>query len=382
MSRTPTNHDCVSRLVALAREFHHVQQEHGREGVQGTTRRGLEAKMQRLVVRFEALLDHWVTDGSLRDAWMRHLYQGDPAPDEPRFPAPLLFKGATEAGGIIEIRRAADGFHDVLLDGAVIRHEEVPWHLDSDLIGPVQIGERTCVEVFAAPAEAVDALATFLSTPEAEPPRAWARALLEDGLIGPDFELTPRGQRRLTRLSPTPAARIGILTADTARARVYVLETTHGDRAPTRAPLVQVAELSSPERRARDRDVYTDTRPGLYRASGSEPVHTFGDHREDHRRSDAKHFAEAILAEATAIWKAFHATRVVVAASPVMLGILRPLLARDRKPDRYTVDELARDLTHLTPPHLHDMLATAGLVPERGRQPPLRPPLPGTPIGA
>jgi hypothetical protein len=53
-----------------------------------------------------------------------------------------------------------------------------------------------------------------------------------------------------------------------------------------------------------------------------------------------------------------------------MLGHLRPAIARRRTgPSRPDVQELARDLSRLAPPALHDALAEASLLPARGRLP-------------
>lgn len=369
-------HDPIDRLRALARELHHVEQEHAREAAGGTTRRRLHAKMEQIAARFARLLEAWVPDEAQRAAWMRHLRGDDPAPAQPTLARPPLFRGVTEAGAVIEVRPRGDTFHDILVDGAVVRHEEVPWYLDPDLVEPIQIGEHACREVFGAPDAAVAALVEFLASPGREPPRAWARALYEDGLVGPHFELTPRGRRRLSRAVGAGTSQIGVVVADTARARLFVLETTHGDSAPTSAGLVEVAHLTAPTSRTRDRDAYSDTRPGLHWAAPGGHGQAFSDRREGHRRSDARHFAQSVIVEAQRAWRQFRVARVVVIASPVMLGILRPLLDRAGGPPR---DELARDLTHLAPPVLHDALAAAALVPAR-RPRPLLHTVPGAPV--
>jgi protein required for attachment to host cells len=369
------SHDPIDDLRALARELRHVEQQHAREAAGGTSRRRLRAVMEEITIRFVRLLATWVSDGAARNAWMRHLRGRAPAPEQSMSSPPPLFRGITEAGASVELRSRGDSFYDVLVDGAVVRHEEVPWHLDPDRVEPIQIGEYICREVFGAPDAAVTALVAFVAEPQSEPPRAWARALYEDGLIDRDFGLTARGRRLLSRAPAAGSAQLGIIVADAARARILVLRTTHGELAPTLSPLIEVAQLTAPVLRTRDRDAYSDTRPGLSRASPGGPAHAFSDRREGHRRSDTRHFAQQLLVEAERAWRRFHVERIVVVASPVMLGILRPLLSH---PAGLPRSELARDLTQLTLPALHDALAAAGMIPARRRRPPLLT-LPGAP---
>ncbi len=369
-------------LNQLARDYHHVQQEHARDAPRSATRRHLETEMHRAAGRFEELLRHWVGDAELRGAWLRHLYENAPAPDGPTIAAPPLFRGETEAGSTVEIHASPDQGYDVVIDGAVVRHERVPWHLDPSYIEPIRIGEHVCRERFSAPEEAVRALARFVATSGQEPPWAWARALFEDGLIGPDFGLTPRGRRRLRPTRPGPATggvRYVVLAADAARARVLTLEGAEAAQ-PTLAPLVEVGLVTNPERRTRDTETFTTSRPGVRRHGPGRSPHGTDDHRERHRHETDRHFAELAVGALARVWKGFSPKLVVVVASPPLLGLLRPILAREqRRQDGAAVRELARDITRLTPPALHDALADAGMLPRRGHRS-LAAPAPGQPV--
>lgn len=376
----------VESLAQLGREYRHYQQEHERGRVDGTTRRRLEAKMQRLRERFERLVAHWIQDETLRGAWTKHFHEGGPAPDEPRIAAAPAFKGITETGSKVEVRPTEDGGYDVLVDGRIECHEKVPWHLDPDAIEPIQIGEHTCQEICDAPSDALAALVTYLATSEAEPPWRWSRALIEDGLIDDNFGLTPRGYRLVGKAAPRPLGAapspitFGILTADAAQARLFVLHVTHGEYVPTLAPLVEVSQTSQPHRRARDSDLFSDTRPGFRREGPHGPRHAVSDRRERQRREAERRFAARIIKEAVQVWRAHGVTRAILVASPAMLGVLRPVLSRTNDGSKpWSIRELARDLTQLAAPALHDVLAADGLVPPRGRLPPLRP-SPGIPI--
>lgn len=373
----------VELLTRLGSEYRHFKQEHDREPVDHPTRRVLEGKIRRLGERFEQILSEWIQDEELRRQWIQYRQGDGPPPDGPSIATPPEFKGLTDAGSQVEIRPTEDGGHDILVDGRIESHESVPWYLDPDLIEPIEIGARTCRETFDAPPEAVQALAAFLTTPEAEPPWPWARALLADGLIDYNFSLTPRGQRRLGKHAPQAAegaarTAFGILAADAVRARLFVLQTSDGENVPTLAPLVEVFQTTNPEQRARDSQVFSDTRPGLRREAPQGPRHGVSDRREGYRDDVQRRFAAQIIADAERIWRANGVTHVVVAASPEMLGFLRPAMTHpEQKP--WSVRELARDLSRLSAPALHDALADDGLLPPRGRRPPTRP-VPGLPI--
>jgi protein required for attachment to host cells len=323
--------------------------------------------------RFERLLSQWVNDEELRERWRCHLHEGAPAPGEPLFTPPPLFKGLTPSNAAIELRRASDGGYDIILDGAHAGHETVPWHLDPDTAEPVLIGDHSCREVFDAPAQAIDELEAFLPTSGATPPWRWARELMEDGLIDADFALTPRGRRCLARGRRPAAAQsrrsnFCVILADAARARILTMESSRGALEPTLDALVEVADLTRPERRARDSEVFTDTRPGLRREGAHGPRHGVSDRRDQHRHETDRRFAEQVADEAARIWSGYHACRVLVVASPAMLGLLRPAIARrTRGASPHDIHELDRDLTRLATPAVHDALAAATLLPPRAR---------------
>jgi protein required for attachment to host cells len=363
-------------LAALGREYHHLQQEHARQRVEGAHGHALERKLQRTGERFERLLVRWIADEELRDRWIKFFYNQGPMPDEPRIGTPPLFKGVTEQGAPIEVRPSAGGY-DVVVADSIARHEALPWHLDPDRIGPIQIGGHTCRETPGVSAEAFQALRDFASSANAEPPWRWLRELFEDGLVDRNFGLTPRGYRLLGKsASVAPRASgwltFGVLAADAARARIFVLRAENEDE-PTPAPLVEVFETMNPERRTRDSDLFRDTRPGLRREGPHGPRHGVSDRREMHRRDVERRFASFIVKQAVRIFEERAVTRVVLVASPAMLGSLRRAVVHvtgGRLP--WSVRDFARGLTRLAAPAVHDALAADGLLPPRGRPTPLQ----------
>jgi protein required for attachment to host cells len=365
-------------LTQLRREYHRVQQGHMREAPEGATRRRIEAEMERIARRFERLLAHWVSeeDEELRVAWREHLHEGGPPPERPVVDTPRLFKGETEAGSRLEILPALDGGYDLFVDGTRVEHSAVAWHLDPETREPFFIGRFECREVFDAPAEAQRALIEFVAAGETAPPWRWLRELFGDGLIDSEFALTPRGRRLVMPAAAAAGpqqASYCVVAADAGRARILTLETatTAGDSTPV--SLVEVSDLTNPTRRTRDSDLFSDTRPGLRHEGATGPTHGVDDRRDNQRAESDRRFAEMVAEQAEAAWRSYPGCHIVVTAAPRMLGNLRPAIARRvTGAAPFDVEELDKDLSRLSPPALHDALAAAGLLPARGRVPPVQ----------
>jgi protein required for attachment to host cells len=158
--------------------------------------------------------------------------------------------------------------------------------------------------------------------------------------------------------------RICIVVADAARARLYTYEPGDYPVTERRAELVERADLVNPERRLRPSEVLSD-RPGLSRAPTG-VLHGMGDHRVRREHDVDLRFAGEIYRQLDDLLTAHPAPRVVVVASPNMLGLLRQwtggLGARSIQ-----LDEVAADLTRETTPVLHDHLAKLSLIPARQR---------------
>jgi protein required for attachment to host cells len=390
MSKTPADNGLrlTSLLTALGQEYRHLRSEHARERIGGATRHRLEVRMERLKERFQRLLRKWVAEETLEHAWLMYLHEGGARPSAPSVVTPPLFRGLTEAGSFVEVRASSDGACDVLVDGAVERHERVAWQIDPDVVEPIQIGQHRCREIICdAPAEAVGALAAFLATERSHPPWQWLRTLFEEGLVDGNFGLTPRGHRQLRRFDRgtpgTPSSiTFGIVAADRARARLLILHAKEGEHAATLAPLVEVFETTHPDHRARDADLLADTRPGLRRDGSQGPRHAVSDRRERRRRAHEQRFATDLTKEALALWHSHGVNRGILIASPAMLGALRYAMRQaSHGSTPWSMREAARDLTRLSTPALHDLLAADGLLPARGRIPP-RVSVPGLPCAA
>jgi protein required for attachment to host cells len=78
-------------------------------------------------------------------------------------------------------------------------------------------------------------------------------------------------------------------------------------------------------------------------------------------------FARRIVAEVTGLVQSVHADRLIVCASPHMLGELR---SAGDLPTDLAIEEMPRDLVKLTPPQLRDQLAEYNVLPPRPRREP------------
>jgi len=365
-------------LEKLGRDYHRVQHDHGRADAHGAARKRIEAHMAQIAQRFERVLEHWAADEDeeLRATWRRYFYDGGPPPREPDVQPPCLFRGETENGDRVEVRPAADGGHDILVDRARVEHSPERWRLDAAAGEPFLVGQLRCRELFDAPAEAVRALGRFVATTESVPPWRWARELFDDGLIDGEFATTARGRRALAAIRAPTAdgpeqASYCVIAADAARARILTLGVAAAPDEAGLAPLVEICDLANPARRAHDGDLLADTRGVLHRADAGGPPRSVDERRQSQPQEADRRFAELVAAQAEAVWRQVPRCHIVVVAPPGMLGDLRPAIARHRTGARPPdIDELAGDLSRLAPAALHDALAEAGLLPARDRMPP------------
>jgi hypothetical protein len=190
-------------LETLARHYHHLQNEHKRASPESGIRRRIEERLLDVRERFDRLLDEWVPDNELQEAWRESLHNRVPEPPGPPTIQPLVFRGVSDAGSVVEIRGKQGDELAVEVDRALIARiagekdfakgaaaEPAVFRLDHN---------TEFLETFSASPEALQALADFLAEGHS-PPWDYAAELLADGLIDTNAALTPRGRRALARL--------------------------------------------------------------------------------------------------------------------------------------------------------------------------------------
>jgi hypothetical protein len=188
-------------LDALAHGYQHLRTELKNEGPESSTRRRLGNEEKRVRDRFERLLEEWVPDDELRDAWRTHLESHGPAPAEPEAIRPRAFMGVHEtSGSVVEVRGRGDDEYEVWVDGSLVERVAAQKDFGSDHRARFRFDDMEFYETFAASTEALQALADFLAGEGQRPPWEYASELLADGLIDTHFALTARGRRALARL--------------------------------------------------------------------------------------------------------------------------------------------------------------------------------------
>ncbi len=375
----------VEALTRLGDDRHKLVEAHARQSEGSAAKQALAHRLDELDARFERITAHWLAselDERERLAWATYFYEGGRPPRSSAGAPPPLFEGVTESGAQVMVYPRADGRVELVVGGSVERTLPGPFSLSTATSERVRLDEHVCREVFRSTPEALSALALFRDQASDEPPWRFARELYSDGLVDPQFGITDRGLRALREEAKPPSpeeAVFGVLAADGARARLFVMGGPHTTRSPTASPLVEVFRAVRPELRARDWESHEGERPSMRHEGAGAGSHTITNRGERRREVELERFASQVALEAVRSWRTERVVRAIVVASPPMLGLLRPALEHaDHGPRPWAMVELDRDLSQLTPPALHDALAAEGLLPPRGRLAPLVP-APGQP---
>ncbi|MBL9017658.1 MAG: host attachment protein [Myxococcales bacterium] len=150
-----------------------------------------------------------------------------------------------------------------------------------------------------------------------------------------------------------------IAVVDAAHARLFLFDRS-AEATGLHEELVETTDLVNPARRLTQGEQLTESRPGSGR------VGTRGFAYDDHRgaRTDEldRAFAKSIAQELQRLTVSPQVQRLILCASPRMLGELRQA-ARTFERGGLEVAEVARDLVKLTPPELRERLGEYGLLP-------------------
>lgn len=148
-----------------------------------------------------------------------------------------------------------------------------------------------------------------------------------------------------------------VAIVDAAHARLFTYQ--HADGEPPR--MHEVRDLVNPGRQAHGMFAAPPARRWMGGGYGN-----VDDHREDHVAELEARFAKAVVADLDRITREQAFGRVIIVASPRMLGTLRAVYGPLERPDLEII-EIAQDLAWLTSPQLHDHLAAMKLVEPRPR---------------
>jgi len=158
--------------------------------------------------------------------------------------------------------------------------------------------------------------------------------------------------------------RICIALVDATRARLFTFERAM-EAAELREELVERTDLVNPQRRRRPSELFSETRPGASHTGHLQ--YAFDDHGDDHVSQLDEKFARMAMAALRELIDERPTQRVVIGASPRMLGRLRAA-APGLLPDDIAIDEFPRNLVKLTPGDVRAELASRGLLPSRAAE--------------
>jgi protein required for attachment to host cells len=147
-----------------------------------------------------------------------------------------------------------------------------------------------------------------------------------------------------------------IAVVDASRARLFTYERSANVEG-VQEHIIENYDLVNPARRMRDGELFSESRPSLGRTGDLQ--YTIDDHRNAHVDALDAEFSRAIVGELNALLRSTHAKRVIVCASPRMLGELREA----GLPGDVELDEIPRNLVKLSPPQLREQLGDYGLLP-------------------
>lgn len=156
-------------------------------------------------------------------------------------------------------------------------------------------------------------------------------------------------------------SKIGIIVADGARARFITFQPAN-ELTPERGTnLIEQSDLINPEGDLPERELFSD-RPGRTHGSPTGSAHGPDDHREGHQLELTRRFVRRILDQARVFIGEHSPERLVLAAEPRLLGILRSELEHHAL-FRAEITSIAEDLSRRSLGDIAGILAHHGLLP-------------------
>lgn len=197
MANAAASRKLNDELKQLVETYRHLHEEHRRTGTNSRTRRRLEQRLAAAAERFERRLREAALDEQDREEWRRHIYHAAPPPALAENGTPIVFRGRSDTGSELLIRRLGPGELEVIVDGTTVERlaeADELLSLSPNLTFPM--GGQLYRETFQVEEGALDNLAELLATGKPVP---GLQALVREGLVSRNLELTPRGRRALDR---------------------------------------------------------------------------------------------------------------------------------------------------------------------------------------
>jgi len=155
-----------------------------------------------------------------------------------------------------------------------------------------------------------------------------------------------------------------VLIADRGRARFFTMDATESGDASGGPDLVEQADLTNPEKRLPQTDLFAENKPGAGRETQGGPVHGYDDHRDGYEAETDRKFAREVVERTAKMVSERKCSTVVIASPSQMLGLLREyeeILARSN----VNIEVLPKNITKLSLKEIHEHLAKENLIPPR-----------------
>jgi protein required for attachment to host cells len=147
-----------------------------------------------------------------------------------------------------------------------------------------------------------------------------------------------------------------VVVANRARARFFVEVPSEREGAAPR--LREIDQLTDAEGALKGNEIFSDSRGGSNRSAGG-ARYNYDDHRESHREEVERRFAKRIALAIASFVRMRATEKLVLAADPHLLGVLRAAPSRHLPPDLELL-ELAEDLCRQKPDQIRTTLVRRG----------------------
>lgn len=155
----------------------------------------------------------------------------------------------------------------------------------------------------------------------------------------------------------------GIIVADGARARFITFELPDDQDLDGGARCTEHAKLDNPDGHAPPRELFSD-RPSRKPSGLTGSGHRSDDHRERHELENERRFVDRLIEEAERFVQQQGVGRLILAAEPQLLGMLRSQMNSAAKQwSRLELIELRQDLSGLSLQNIRERLTREGHLP-------------------
>lgn len=154
-----------------------------------------------------------------------------------------------------------------------------------------------------------------------------------------------------------------IVLANGAHARFLSLVSSEVDATEGGPNLVEISDLINPEGAMSGGELWSENKTGRGTGGGGQ-AHGYDDHRDNHEEEYRKRFAKEIARGVADMVQKHKADCITVAAQSRMLATVKAEL-ESLLPGGVQLQEVAKDISKLSAPQVHEYLANENLIPAR-----------------